>query len=263
MARQVYHYFRYKARESARVMAVGIQSAEEIRAQLDFPFFCEWVTRETAEPKVQPDHMKVWNELILTEKSSSCLIGIAGQNTSIRAPRGSAKAQPVDEPVLTPDGWVRMGDLKAGDFVVSGDGKPTQITGVHPQGIKQSYRVTFTDGSFTECSDDHLWTVRNLAGGNPREFKTRPLNHLRTKVFVRSGGSKPGQVVTTYRDAEPDETPWLDYRGYAKYHIPIVAPIEFSPQKLPYRSLSFRSSDWRWELHKLKRFFFNRRFRTT
>ena len=92
MPRQTYHYYRYRARESARVMAVGIQSAEEIRAQLDFPFFCEWVTRDTAEPKIQPAHMKVWNELILTEKNSSCLIGVAGQNTSIRAPRGSAKS---------------------------------------------------------------------------------------------------------------------------------------------------------------------------
>ena len=38
---------------------------------------------------------------------------------------GLGKEQPYSEPVLTPDGYTLMGDLKVGDFVVARNGKPT------------------------------------------------------------------------------------------------------------------------------------------
>lgn len=74
---------------------------------------------------------------------------------------GAGKAQPLDAKILTPSGWTTMGQIKKGDFVIGKNGKKTKVTGVYPQGIKDIYRVTFSDGSSTECCEDHLWKVED------------------------------------------------------------------------------------------------------
>lgn len=221
---------RDSAREILKKRSQQELSPESLRAQEDFPFFCEHLTRNSTDPKVQPEHMHLWNDHLITGENSKCLLGVAGPNTDILAPRNSAKAQPLDEPILTPAGWVLMGSLQIGDCVVAVDGTPTPITQITPQGRKKNYRVTFTDGSFTYCSDDHLWTIRSLGGTDPRAFKTVTLNHLRTKVFAGTKGNR-GKTQAIYRNVEPGEIPWLDYRGYAKYHIPVSQPVQF-PQQL-------------------------------
>lgn len=68
------------------------QSPDDIRAQNDFPFFCEYVTRNTSKPLKQPAHMELWNELILTGEHNDDLGWIAGSNLDLLAPRGSAKS---------------------------------------------------------------------------------------------------------------------------------------------------------------------------
>lgn len=65
--------------------------------------------------------------------------------------------QPLDAKIVTPDGWTTMGSLKEGSFVIGQDGKPTQVIGVFPKGKKDVYRVTTSDGTSTECCEDHLW----------------------------------------------------------------------------------------------------------
>ena len=85
-------YYRHAARDLSKELIAHQFSELDLQAQTDFPFFCGHVTRTTPEPKYQPDHMKPWNDVILTGQRSSCLLAIAGQNTSIRAPRGAAKS---------------------------------------------------------------------------------------------------------------------------------------------------------------------------
>jgi DNA polymerase I-like protein with 3'-5' exonuclease and polymerase domains len=91
--------------------------------------------------------------------------------------RPFGKAQPLSVPVLTPDGWVTMGDLRVGDRVFGSGGFPVRITGVFPQGVKRVYRVTTSDGAVTECCAEHLWTVRNInsVGGRWRTCELREL----------------------------------------------------------------------------------------
>ena len=59
------------------------------------------------------------------------------------------RAQPVDAPVLTPNGFRPIGRLRVGDLVVGSDGRPTPVLGVYPQGHKPVYRVTTQDGAST------------------------------------------------------------------------------------------------------------------
>lgn len=85
---------------------------------------------------------------------------------TVSQPKRTGKAVPVDTMVLTPGGYVRIGDLKIGDTVTAVDGRPTQVTGVYPQGRKQVYRVTFgetgkcRESTTVECCGEHLWTVQ-------------------------------------------------------------------------------------------------------
>ncbi len=69
------------------------------------------------------------------------------------------RAQPVDTPVLTPDGFRPIGSLAIGDLVIASSGEPTPVIGVFPQGEKDIYRVTTQDGASTLASGDHLWAV--------------------------------------------------------------------------------------------------------
>lgn len=79
-------------------------------------------------------------------------------------------AQPLDAEVLTPRGFVRMGDISVGDAVVDPDGGWQKVTDVIPRGVLDVYAVTFSDGSVVECSGDHLWKVRRL--GQPWEVRS-------------------------------------------------------------------------------------------
>jgi phosphate starvation-inducible PhoH-like protein len=73
------------------------------------------------------------------------------------------RAQTLESLLMTPDGWRRMGEIKVGDQVIGSDGKPTEVTGVYPQGKKPVYRITMTDGSSTVACAEHLWSVKTAS----------------------------------------------------------------------------------------------------
>ena len=85
------------------------------------------------------------------------------------------KAQPLDAQVKTLHGWKQMGELQVGDAVASADGAPSMVTGIYPQGLRQIYQVTFSDGRSAECCDEHLWTVRYRQWDAPRTVTTAKL----------------------------------------------------------------------------------------
>ena len=121
---------------------------------------------------------------------------------------GLGKAQPLDAKILTPRGWKPMGDIQVGDRVIGSSGEPCRVTGVFPQGEREVFRVMFSDGSSTECCDDHLWqvcsAVQKKRGTAP---KVLPLKEIRGHL----------------RDAA----------GNARFYIPMVAPVRFEERPLP------------------------------
>lgn len=76
----------------------------------------------------------------------------------LSAPPRTGKAQPLRSKVLTPKGWTTMGEVQVGDVVIGADGKGCTVTEIFPQGEKDIYRVTFEDGTYTDCVRNHLWT---------------------------------------------------------------------------------------------------------
>jgi phosphate starvation-inducible PhoH-like protein len=117
------------------------------------------------------------------------------------------RAQPVDTPVMTPEGVRPIGELEVGDLVVGSDGLPTPVLGVHPQGRKEVYRVSTQDGASTLACGEHLWSVT-------------------TRDDRRHG--KPARVLQT-----SEMVGSLRQAHAHRYELPVVAPVEFVPTEVP------------------------------
>jgi phosphate starvation-inducible PhoH-like protein len=117
------------------------------------------------------------------------------------------RAQPVDTPVMTPEGVRPIGELEVGDLVVGSNGLPTPVLGVYPQGRKEVYRVSTQDGASTLACGEHLWFVQTRSdrrhGRTGRVLETREMIG-RTRLAHQ-------------RDFE----------------LPLTGPVEFVPTDLP------------------------------
>lgn len=69
------------------------------------------------------------------------------------------KMQPVDSIVYTPTGGTPMSELKTGQDICTETGTVCQITNIFEHKNKDVYKITFSDGSSTECGLEHLWEV--------------------------------------------------------------------------------------------------------
>jgi hypothetical protein len=100
-----------------------------------------------------------------------------------------AAPQPLDARVLTPAGWTTMGSMEIGDRVIGRDGRPHDVLGVYPQGERDIFRVTFSDGAVTECTADHLWEVASAYDRERGVTRTLPLSAIMADgPASRSGG---------------------------------------------------------------------------
>lgn len=134
---------------------------------------------------------------------------------------GYGKLQPLDSKLLTPTGWINMGDVKIGDRVIGVDGRPTEVMGVFPQGDKEIYRITFDDGSSTECGKEHLWTFKGIHHRNPDRKSAKEHGwKLDTGWQTKDLGYFIEQGIT-------------NKRGDKKFNIPVVQPVHFNKIDLP------------------------------
>lgn len=90
---------------------------------------------------------------------------------------GQGKAIRMNEKVLTLDGWKLNKDLKIGDYLASVDGGISQVIGIYPQGLRQMYKVTFSDGRTSIVDGEHLWTVK-VSGKGERVINTNEIRRL-------------------------------------------------------------------------------------
>lgn len=111
--------------------------------------------------------------------------------------------------ILTPKGWTYYNEIRVGDSVIGSDGRPHQVTGVFPRGKQRFMRVTFSDGASVSVSEDHLWAVRSA---------TMKLRHEGWKVCETSSLASE---------------PLIDAAGNARWFIPVVKPVEFTPVITP------------------------------
>lgn len=130
---------------------------------------------------------------------------LVGNNVYLYGKAGSGKAQPLYSKIATPGGWKTMGEIVKGDLVFSSDGKPTKVTGVFDRGVRDIYRVTFSDGSYADCCDEHLWAVYDYNHKSGKETKVMALKDFKDNILKKHGGGK--------------------------YRIPISGPVEYKANK--------------------------------
>lgn len=120
----------------------------------------------------------------------------------IQSVAGSGKALPLDEPVLTEDGWKPMGDLTMSDRVAGSDGRFHSLKHIIDQGVRPGYLFTFYDGSSVRCDEEHLWT------------------------FSTSKSSSTLPKTKTARE-------WAAIFEAGQWYAPQVKPIDFPERDLP------------------------------
>lgn len=85
-------------------------------------------------------------------------------------------------------GYIRMGDIKVGDYVYDRKGRPTKVLGVFPQGPREVFEIKFTDGRKILADGKHLFSYytakqklkydNNQYKNGVPNFKTNSVNEL-------------------------------------------------------------------------------------
>lgn len=85
-------------------------------------------------------------------------------------------------------GYIRIGDIKVGDYVYDRKGRPTKVLGVFPQGPREVFEIKFTDGRTISADGEHLFSYytakqklkydNNQYKNGVPNFKTNSVNEL-------------------------------------------------------------------------------------
>ena len=136
---------------------------------------------------------------------------LARKGTLLADDMGTGKDQPLSARILTPNGWMTMGEMRVGQAIIGRDGRSHTVTGVFPQGMKPIYRVHFRDGTHTECGADHLWSVRDAnRRRRGKGWAAKPLSDLlRLGINRPLSGDRVGNKweVPLMEPAQFDEAP--------------------------------------------------------
>jgi len=142
-----------------------------------------------------------------------------GELGVVLAPYGTGKAQPMSAKILTPNGWKLMGDIIIGDYIMGSDGNKQKVLGVYPQGVRPIYDVYFSDGTKTQCDEEHLWAVNKFYRRNRKikgmwspnhNFEVLPLSKIKDNLEIKT-----------------------KKQNFKNYLIPQIKPINFDFQNIP------------------------------
>ena len=141
---------------------------------------------------------------------------------------GVGKAELVNNEIFTPYGRKRIGDIIVGDKIIGSDGESYNVTGRFPQGVIDTYQVTFNDGFSVIVGAEHLWCVSsNNSGDNSKNRENRYIT-LSTEQMLDKD-LKLKQIGTGLNEKRSYEfsTYYKSPNGNNKWQIPIVKPINF------------------------------------
>ena len=145
-----------------------------------------------------PSGLPIWDRLIGGGlRSPSVNVIVARQKCG--------KALSNDSLVFTEFGPKPIEFIKVGDRVCHPNGGFTDVIGVFPQGVKETYRVWFNDNSYVDCCDEHLWTVKF--------YKRKTFEVLTTKELLKY------------------ETRLKSKCRQHRFSIPEFKPLEFTQNK--------------------------------
>lgn len=124
--------------------------------------------------------------------------------------RAYGKALSLDTELPTPNGFVKLMDLKEGDSLFDETGQVCKVTKLHPidKSPSSSFRVTFDDGSAVDACGEHLWPTFSK-----KERKNCKSPTIRTTK----------EIMETLRIGSKQET---------NHSISCCQPVRYSTQEL-------------------------------
>lgn len=138
-----------------------------------------------------------------------------GKVVALAGEKGTGKGLLNGTKILTPDGnKTSIEDLKEGDMICNTYGGYSSVTGVFPQGKKEIYEMTFSDGSVVLCDSSHRWTTIHWNTGNIKTYSVDELIDI--------------DVLRYHKPTERSPQ-----TSYSKFYIPDVSPIEFKEKPIP------------------------------
>jgi hypothetical protein len=136
-----------------------------------------------------------------------------GQNVT----GGAGRALADYERVLTPNGPKRICDFKIGDEVFNTLSGISKVIGVFPQGERDIYRITFSNGEKVDCDLEHRWMVSDHPDRNNSwkvlttgELLKRGLNRKTKKGCRNPKGYRPKWAL-----------PYVNALMYPEREVPI------------------------------------------
>lgn len=134
-----------------------------------------------------------------------------GESSLVVSSSGAGKALRMDAKLYSEDGIILMKDIKVGDKIFGDDGQLHKVTGVFPQGKKRVVRVSFSDCTYVDCCDEHLWNVITESG----EIYTKSVKEiLNDGVLIESLDKKYNKPMFS-----------------SIYRIPLTKPIQFKEKE--------------------------------
>ena len=144
----------------------------------------------------------------------------------------TGKMEALDKLLPTPDGYRCIGDLAVGDNVFGEDGNIVEVIGIPYEGARPFFKITFDDGSVSECGQEHLWKVKTEK------------NRFRPEYTVNRGANRgkkiPNPSYAKWQVLETQEI--IKLCGYAdgktprnglKAVIPVCEPVKYPEKDLP------------------------------
>ena len=201
---------------------------------------------EYLEPKMPPfcpETPSLTQKVFLRSYSLEALFGGAA---------GGGKLIYTNTVLPTPNGFVKMGDIKPGDFIFGRDGNPHVVLAESDVEIVDGYKLTFDDGSTVDAHDEHLWLTydaRELAALTKRtdEYRAkrrakRPSRATNSQgeykslaVAERNTINKPETLdapTGTVRTTSEIVATLLTPRGRRNHAIPVAETINLPPRNL-------------------------------
>jgi hypothetical protein len=128
---------------------------------------------------------------------------------SLAGGASTAKAQPLWAKVRGPSGWITIGSLKEGDMICDTKGGIQFVTAIHPQGVKDIYKVSFSDGSTTYTTEDHLWEVQSKKQRDRSNGKKHLYTTSECLKYIKRNLSTSYPVEVTGVHTPLPVSPWL------------------------------------------------------
>src|SRR5262249_7216659 len=132
-----------------------------------------------------------------------------GQMVIIAARPALGKALALDTPLPTPTGWTTMGEVRVGDLLLGGDGRPTRVVvATEVMTGRPCYEVEFSDGEVIVADAEHLWKTTTRASRRQQSaavtsyhWSPDQLEHVRR--VTESALAEPDRLVGPDRPGAP------------------------------------------------------------